>query len=275
MLLADALQCVIDDYTVKNSTSITTTKLKTRKHLLRIFDGCQDIDTITTAQILVYARTRKNEDAANSSINRELAILSRAYSLNGFLWKKPGVRQWMKLKETPPRRVFVTEDEAVGLIRALPEDLALLVQFIWLTGCRISEARELQWSEIVYERNEICIAGRRCKNGEERVIRLTRDLRTVLLRVIRRHPVYVFTRPNKKPVRNFYKAWHRACRQAGIAGHRVPHDMRRSMARRIVRAGIDRHTGRMLLGHKTEVMFTRYQIEEREDIHNAWERLHR
>jgi integrase len=51
---------------------------------------------------------------------------------------------------------------------------------------------------------------------------------------------FVFHR-NGKRIRTFYKAWRAACRAAGFPG-RIPHDMRRSAVRNLVRAGVPEKT---------------------------------
>jgi integrase len=49
----------------------------------------------------------------------------------------------------------------------------------------------------------------------------------------------------------------------------VPHDFRRSAARNLIKAGIDRRTAMKITGHKTEAIFERYNIKTTDDVREA------
>jgi integrase len=79
---------------------------------------------------------------------------------------------------------------------------------------------------------------------------------------------YVFERSPGKPVKDFRIAWANACKVAGAPG-RVPHDLRRSRARALTRAGVPQSIAMRLLGHKTPSMFLRYDVAATEDLAEA------
>jgi len=75
---------------------------------------------------------------------------------------------------------------------------------------------------------------------------------------------------DKKPseIVSLNKAWQRACRLAGCPG-RIPHDLRRTAVRNLVRAGIPECVAMELTGHKTRSVFERYNITSAGDLRDA------
>ncbi len=74
---------LLRDYRIHDKRSIRRAKM-TIEELKKFFRGCRAHD-ISTTLIDKYVDKRKAEGLANSSINRELAILKRAFSLLFYL----------------------------------------------------------------------------------------------------------------------------------------------------------------------------------------------
>ena len=86
---------------------------------------------------------------------------------------------------------------------------------------------------------------------------------------------YVFVREIRgvpKPIKRFSKARATACRAAGVPG-RIPHDLRRTAVRNLVRAEIPERVAMTLTGHKTRSVFERYNIVSDGDLRDAARRL--
>jgi integrase len=62
--------------------------------------------------------------------------------------------------------------------------------------------------------------------------------------------------------------WRSAGEAAGLNG-RLFHDLRRSAARNMDRAGVSRHVATQITGHKTASMYRRYNIVSDDDLRTA------
>ncbi len=71
-----------------------------------------------------------------------------------------------------------------------------------------------------------------------------------------------------QPVKDFEKKWATACEKANVPG-RLFHDLRRSAARNMRRAGVSEQVAMQITGHRTPSMFRRYSITNEKDLEEA------
>ena len=74
-----------------------------------------------------------------------------------------------------------------------------------------------------------------------------------------------------QPIISLNKAWKKACKDAGLPG-RIPHDLRRTAIRNMIRVGISQNVAMKMSGHQTTSVFDRYNITSREDLREAAEK---
>jgi len=222
-----------------------------------------------------------------ATINRELQTLKRMFSLairSGRIATKPHIEM---LREAPPRAGFFEREQYEGVLRHLPEELRPVVSFCYITGWRMAdEVLPLEWRQVDFTAGEVRLEPGTTKNREGRTFPFTAELRAVLTAQRAEHErlrkaghifPQVFFREvaegrggDKKPkvITSLNKAWKVACRAAGCPG-RIPHDMRRSAVRNLVRAGISERVAMKLTGHKTRSVFERYNITSPGDLKDA------
>ena len=224
---------------------------------------------------------------SNGEINRELTILKRMFSLAmqaGKLLHKPHIPL---LREDNTRTGFFEFEQFASLMAHLPAPLRPVIEFAYITGWRIaSEILPLEWRQVDFAAGEVRLDAGTTKNREGRVFPLTDDLRRLLdaqhvehrrLQQAGQIEPGVFFRlvagsrggqTHPKPIRAFTKAWQAACRAAGCPG-RIPHDLRRTAVRNMVRRGVPERVAMQLTGHKTRSVFERYNIVSDGDLRTA------
>jgi integrase len=158
-----------------------------------------------------------------------------------------------------------------ALLAKLPEELRPLVQFAYVTGWRLkSEALPLIWEQVDLEAGTVRLLAGTTKNGEGRVIWLTDELKAMLEGQRATCPAgcpWVFHR-NGKRIKDLRGAWDKACQEAGLRD-KVPHDLRRSAVRNLVRAGVPERIAMQVTGHADRSVFERYNIANPGDLQHA------
>ncbi len=249
-------------------------------HLRPHFDKLR-ADEISHERMSRYIVARKAEGAAAATIQHELACLSKMLTLavrSQLLATKPPIPT-IELRNA--RKGFFDASQVDELVRHLPEPIAAVVRFAYLTGWRRSEVLGLTWRNV--EATCVRLNPGETKNDEGRVFPLTPPLSAILgqrrqatselERAQARVIPLVFTWEDGRPIRDFRDAWLRAAQEAGLPG-RIFHDLRRSAVRNLVRSGVSETIAMRLSGHKTRAIFDRYNIVSEADLIEAARKAH-
>jgi integrase len=282
--VADRLAGLLRDYELRRVRSLA----QVRAHLgfppkpdgkartiLEAF-GRERVVDLSEDMIDEYMRRRLAAGARPATVNRETQLLGQA--IRPFLQKHrlpmPPIR---KLPEDNTREGFFSRAEIESVVSHLPSDLKDFTRWAYLTAWRKGEIASLRWADVDVEGCTVRLSWRRSKNKKARTMVLAGELAAIIERrsaaraalVVKGVATdHVFFREDGSPVQDFKKAWASACKAAGVAGQ-LFHDLRRSGIRNMTRAGVSRKVATTISGHRTEAIYTRYDIPDEEDLKDA------
>jgi integrase len=214
------------------------------------------------------------EGAAAATTNYEIGLLRRAFTLAQKAGKVDRIPVIDSLHVSNARRGFFERAELDAVLKHLPSHLQGVMEFAYVTGWRIpSEVLRLTWDRVDFKAGWVRLDVGTTKNEDGRQFPITPELRAILERQRERGTVpYVFARHNGKPIRDFHHLWKRARRLAGLPD-RIPHDLRRTAVRNLIRSGVAQVIAMKLSGHRSDTIFRRYAIVEEDMLQEAGNKL--
>ena len=210
--------------------------------------------------------------------NRTLGVLSKMFNLaEVWGWRPDGsnpCRHVKRYKEHKRERFLSPEEtERLGqVLREAEEEMPSAVaafRLLLLTGCRMSEIRDLRWDYV----NDDCIELPDAKTGG-RVVPLGPEARAVLSAISRDedNPWVISGRLPGSHLTDLQRPWRRIRKQAGLEGVRI-HDLRHSFASRALALGESLTMIGKLLGHTQVQTTARYAHLARDSIQTAAARI--
>lgn len=190
-----------------------------------------------------------------NTIRLHLAVLSHLYTVAQSEWgyealKNP-VLSLSRPKLKPPRESRISDQEVFRLIEHTNSVyLPTLILLALATAMRRSELIKLQWEDIDWQQNLIHV--QETKNGENRVIPLTQNLKEILLAIgIGQGRIF--------PIQEnaVTLAFYRSVKRAGIANISF-HTLRHEAITRFFEMGLTIPEVASISGHKSWSMLSRY-----------------
>ena len=288
LTVGDLLDIVIADYKA-NSKSVDFAQ--GCANILRPALGSMRASRVTTAVLNQYVVDRRKGGSAAGTINRHLAILRRGFNLAARETPPLVARvpSFPTLKEAAPRAGFFSAEEYAALMAELVPHAANVVAFGYFTGCRKGEILGLRWSQVHLDERIILLAPGETKNKSPREIPLAKALHKRLTAMLARRDDlfpecrWVFSRAGQRVI-DIRRAWEGASERAGIVcpslwdsernrHAKIFHDLRRTGARNLVRAGVPEAVVMAIGGWKTRSMFDRYNVVDGADLQRAAAKL--
>ena len=259
-------------------------------HLRLFFCDVRAVD-ITTESVQQYVTSRMKGDAAPATINRELALLRRAFKLSE-LTRQPRIQL---LPENNARQDFLDWADFQAVRSELPEWARDVITFMYLSSWRSGQVVAMEWRDIDMRERTATARGETTKSGEPHRIALVGELWEIIERAdLSRRSVYAHRPGLDGPRALLPFVFHHngnpfllrggkvaAARSLGTrpraaAGwSHVMHCLRRSGIRNMIGAGLDPMKAMKISGHKSFSMLARYNIIDIDDIKQGLEQTMR
>jgi integrase len=299
-------QDMLRDYRINGRKSLSHAEFRWGLHLKPVFGHLRVIQ-VTTEALNRYVDARQQHGASNATINRELALLKRAFHL-GLAHTPPKLTRvpvFPHLNERNVRKGFVEDAQYARLAAECGKAglwMRALFEVAHTYGWREGELLSLRVGQVDPFSRTIRLNPGETKNGDGRVVAMTSKVYELLSACIvgKDADEHVLTREDRTPVRDFRQTWWNVCVSAGVgrmlcrtcsqpvtktcdlcgstelkyAGLLV-HDLRRTAVRNMVRAGIPERVAMTISGHKTRSVFDRYNIVSEADLMEAARKLER
>lgn len=298
------------DYRVNNRKSFHDVQERWMLHLEPFF-GHLRASRVSSDLIVKYVDSRQQQGAANATINRELAALKRMFRLGAQATppKVFRVPHFQMLQERNVRTGFLDDRQFTRLAEECAKVglwLRSMLEVGYTYGWRVSELLTLRVRQVDLALRVIRLDPGTTKNDDGREVTMTDSVFQLLKECVfgKQPDDCVFTRKNGRPVREFRALWQRVCCKAEVgrlicadcnepvdAQRRCPrclrtwkvhdlkysglifHDLRRSAARNLRRAGVAEGVIQKIGGWKTRSVFERYAIVDQRDIADAMHKL--
>jgi integrase len=276
--LSETFGTYYNDISQHQPTARTT---KSQAKVLLSALGAKTIaDTLTDAKIAAFV-AKQRETCANATVNRRLALLGRALGYMAKTYKATSPElslQNAKVKEPKERIRELSQGEQARLFEALPHEYHPFVSFALMTGARIATISGLEWDDVDLVNREISF---RLKGDEAMIFPINGEILALLSALPRSNILfqrrYVFTRIDKQANERvqirpdggtFGTAFRSALKGAGIRNFRF-HDLRHTMATRMLRRTGNLKLVSKLLGHKDVETTARYAHVMMDDLRAA------
>lgn len=222
---------------------------------LKNFFGDQKLTEITPFLIEKYRSKRKAAKMKPATINREIGVLRRMFSMaEKYKWidTNPALKKFIKPLKVDNKKINVlTSEQVISLLNACTGDCLFLKPIILCalnTGMRKSEILKLEWKDVDIENKLITILTQ--KNGKKAEIPISTKLLMEFKKLrLKKSSKYVFVNPvtNSHYV-NIRYSLIKVFSTAGIKNFTF-HGLRHTACTRLIELGVELDVVREIMRH--------------------------
>ncbi len=235
------------------------------------------VTTIEKKDVVNYLASKKEAGCSNATLSLIHASLEYVLSKHLKLKVLEEIKIPKKAKTLPK---VLTKEE----IRLLFENTKfgrnrLMLQFMYGSGCRVSEVVNLKVEEINLKEKTATIRGG--KGNKDRMIILSKDWCTGIKKYLSKKKIqseFVFSKKNGKKITTdaIQRIVRKSAKKAGINKHVTPHSLRHSYATHLLEAGTNIRYIQSLLGHaslNTTQVYTNVANEQLKKVVSPLDKL--
>jgi integrase/recombinase XerD len=265
----------------KKLDGLSVKTLKNYKYSLAIFAGhlIKPLATINTMDLRMYLAARC-KGMKPSSVNGQITILKSFFGWlvnEGYIPKNPTIQ--LKQTKEPKRLRHPLTEEQIELIRqaCITNREKALIEFIYSTGCRLSEIVSINKQDINWHEMTLCVIG---KGNKEREVCFSTKAKILLKKYLESrlddNPALFVT--SKQPHsrlggRSIEREVKKIANRVGIDRPVFPHLFRHSFATHRLNAGMPLHIVQHLLGHEDPSTTQIYAETSKESIRFEYKKV--
>lgn len=266
--VSDLFALVQRDYRDKEKRSLYNVNLYINNQLLPYF-GEKSAAYMLEKNIDDYKDKRLAEGASKVTVNRELAVLKRGFSLGLKRRLIKSVPFIELFPEPEPREGHYEYEEflkfyevakAIGARKNFDGlVVADIVHFAYFSGWRLSECLGLHKDWIKVKERIVILPAKKHKNKRPKVLPLDGEMwDMVQQRLVNASPDGLLFHRNGRRIKSIRRLCRSVCDAIQIDPSHFFHNLRRSFRTNLGRAGVDDQTGMKLMGHRTMSVYNNY-----------------
>ena len=218
------------------------------------------------------SKTRRGTPPSPATVNRDLAILRVILNLAAEyeeIESVPSFKRILLEEDNSDTAQYISPDELRELEAGMPEQAALAIRFLYVSGLRVRDALRLPWSAIDMEEGWIRVYIEKSNKHRElpilspmrAVLERLRERRAEVARKTGRIPELIFTADDGKPM-TYWRL--RGPWEAARGDRRLRmHDLRASCVTNLHKAGIPSLQSMEWTGHSGVEVHSRYLVTDR------------
>lgn len=276
--VTDLLKLVERHYDVNSLRSAYMVKLYIKNQLAPKL-GARVANHVRKGHVEDYKDQRKKEGASEVTINRELAVLSKAFTIGieeELIERRPPIKLF---PEPEPREGHYEHDDFLkwqAACRQLKgsnydgEVVADIVMFGYYSGWRLRECLGLHKDWIRTKDKIAVLPASKHKNKKPKIYPLEGKVwQMIEKRLASPSPDGLLFHRNGRPVKNMSRICSTVCGIVGVSKEHFFHNLRRSCTTNLNRAGVDKETGKKITGHLTDSIYHAYNQHDMNSLRTA------